>query len=147
MSRTRVATVSPARWAAYNILSRVEKDQAFTSILLPLQEAGLKAEDRGLCHELTLGVLRTQLFLDKIIEHFTGKKLSKLDLPVLLALRMGLYQMRFMTKIPARAAINESVELVKQERLVSAASFVNAVLRRAAKETNFDPAAIDNQRN
>ncbi len=65
--------------------------------------------------------------------------MDKLDLPVLLALRMGLYQMRFMTRIPARAAINESVEIVKQERLVSAASFVNAVLRRAAKETGFDP--------
>ncbi|HEV7642824.1 MAG TPA: 16S rRNA (cytosine(967)-C(5))-methyltransferase RsmB [Pyrinomonadaceae bacterium] len=139
MSRTRVATVSPGRWAAYNILSRVEKDEAFTSILLPLYEADLKAEDRGLCHELTLGVLRTQLFLDKIIEHFTGKKLDKLDLPVQLALRLGLYQMRFMTRIPARAAINESVEIVKQERLVSAASFVNAVLRRAAKEASFDP--------
>jgi 16S rRNA (cytosine967-C5)-methyltransferase len=140
MSRTRVVTVSPGRWAAYNILSRVEKDKAFTSILLPLYESDLKAEDRGLCHELTLGVLRNALFLDKIIEHFTGKKLGKLDLPVLLALRLGLYQMRFMTKIPARAAINESVEIVKQERLVSAASFVNAVLRRAAKEADFDPA-------
>src|ERR1044072_2207695 len=137
MSRTRAATVSGARWAAYHILSRVEKDKAFTSILLPLYEADLKAEDRVLCHDLTLGVLRNQLFLDKIIEHFSGKKLDKLDLPVKLALRLGLYQMRFMTKIPARAAINESVEIVKKERLVSAASFVNALLRRAAKETNF----------
>src|ERR1041384_1959264 len=109
MSRARVAKVSPvssvsaARWAAYNILSRVEKEKAFTSILLPLYEDDLKTEDRALCHELTLGVLRHQLFLDKIIEHLTGKKLNKLDLPVLLALRMGLYQMRFMTRIPARA--------------------------------------------
>ncbi len=133
------AQVSPARWAAYQVLSKVEKDKAYTSILLPLYEEGLKAEDRALCHELTLGVIRNKLFLDKLIENFTAKKLDKLDLPVLLALRLGIYQLRFMSKIPARAAINESVELVKQEKLVSAAGFVNAILRRAAKETGFDP--------
>ena len=140
MVSAKAAKISPARWAAYKILHQVEKEKAFTSILLPLYEEELSAEDRGLCHELTLGVLRNQLFLDRLVAHFTGKKLEKLDLPVLLALRIGLYQIRFMTRIPARAAINESVELVKQERLVSAGGFVNAILRRAAREADVDPA-------
>ncbi len=134
------AKVSPARWAAYQILRRVEKEKAYTSILLPLYEKDLIQEDRGLCHELTLGVLRNRLFLDAIIGNLTTKKLHKLDLPVLIALRLGIYQLRFMSRMPARAAINESVEIVKQEKLVSAAAFVNAILRRAAKEAEIDPA-------
>jgi 16S rRNA (cytosine967-C5)-methyltransferase len=133
--------VSPSRWAAYKILSQVAKENAFTSILLPQYEDELIPEDRGLCHELTLGVIRNQTFLDKTIEHFSGKKLGKLDLPVLLALRLGIYQIRFMTRIPARAAINESVELVKKERLLSASGFVNAILRKVSKEIEFDPTA------
>jgi len=134
------AKVSPARWAAYQILTRVEKEKAYTSFLLPLYEEDLKADDRTLCHELTLGVIRNRLFLDKLIENFTTKKLEKFDLPVLIALRLGIYQLRFLPRIPARAGVNESVEIVKQEKLTSAASFVNAILRRAAKEMDFDPA-------
>lgn len=136
MAKTRV---SAARWAAYQILSRVEKEQAYTSVLLPLYEEDLKTEDRALCHELTLGIIRNKLLLDAIVENLTAKKLSKLDLPVLLALRLGVYQLRFMSRIPARAAINESVEIVKQERKVSAASFVNAILRRAEREADLYP--------
>lgn len=132
--------VSQARWAAYQILLRVERENAYTSYLLPLYENDLKPDDRALCHELTLGVIRNQLFLDTIIEHFTKKKLTKLDAAVLIALRMGIYQMRFM-RIPARAAINESVEIVKKEKLMSASGFVNGVLRSIDRETDFDPAA------
>ena len=139
MARAKVSTVSAARWAAYQILARVEKENAYTSVLLPFYEENLIAEDRALCHELTLGVIRNKLLLDAIIENLTAKKLSKFDLPVLLALRLGAYQLRFMSRIPARAAINESVEIVKQERKVSAASFVNAILRRAEREADLDP--------
>jgi 16S rRNA (cytosine967-C5)-methyltransferase len=135
------ANISLARRAAFAILSRVEKEKAFTSILLPLYEEELKAEDRAFCHELVLGVIRQRTFLDRIVEHFSQKKISKLDLPVVLALRMGLYQMRFMTRVPSHAALNESVELVKAAKVVSAAGFVNAVLRRAQKEPDFDPSA------
>src|SRR5205807_246062 len=97
-------------------------------------------EDRSLCYELTLGVLRRQLWLDKILEHFAGRKSEKLDAPVRRALRLGLYQLRFLTRIPASAAVNESVKLVHAARLRSAAPLVNAVLRRATREPDFDPA-------
>lgn len=88
-----------------------------------------------------LGVLRWQLWLDRLIEHFTKRGVESLDLPVRLALRLGLYQLRFLTRIPASAAVNESVNLVRSAKVSSASAFVNAVLRRSIREGGFDPAA------
>jgi 16S rRNA (cytosine967-C5)-methyltransferase len=88
-----------------------------------------------------MGVLRFQIWLDLTIEHFAERSVSRLDLPVKLALRLGLYQLRFLTRVPQSAAVNESVNLVHSARLRSAASFVNAVLRRATREPGYDPVA------
>lgn len=90
-------------------------------------------------HELVLGVLRWQLWLDKLIEHYSKRTKDSLDPPVLLALRLGLYQLRFLTRIPASAAVNESVNLVRGAGVSSASAFVNAVLRRAIREGDYDP--------
>src|SRR5688572_24344347 len=90
-------------------------------------------------HELVLGVLRWQLWLDKTIEHFARRRIETLDLAVRLALRLALYQLRFLDRIPASAAVNESVNLVRSAKLSSAAAFVNAVLRRAIREADYDP--------
>src|SRR5215510_3223626 len=133
--------VSPARRAAYEILRRVEEEDAYSSVLLATTLTGLHSRDRALCHELVLGTLRQRLWLDRLVEHFAGRQVRALDLPVVLALRLGLYQLRFLTRIPQSAAVNESVNLVRAARLRSAASFVNAVLRRATREPDFDPAA------
>ncbi|HEX8194701.1 MAG TPA: 16S rRNA (cytosine(967)-C(5))-methyltransferase RsmB [Pyrinomonadaceae bacterium] len=130
--------VSPARKAAFEILQKVEAERAFSAILLPAYEENLKPEDRALCHALTLGILRNQFLLDSLIEHFSGKKVGKLDLAVKIALRIGMFQLRSMEKIPARAAVNESVNLVYLAKKRSAAGFVNAVLRKSERETNFD---------
>ena len=132
--------ISPARLAAFRILEQVESG-AFSSVLLAAEEPRLQAVDRALCHELVLGVLRWQLWLDKIVEHFSQKRIESLDGPVRIALRLGLYQLRFLTRIPASAAVNESVSLVRKARLSSAAAFVNALLRRAVREPDYDPAA------
>ena len=131
--------ISPARVAAFNILQQVENG-AFSSVLLASENPHLQPLDRALCHELVLGVLRWQLFLDKIVEHFSKKRVESLDTAVRIALRLGLYQLRFLTRIPASAAVNESVSLVRAARLSSATSFVNAVLRRAVREAEYDPA-------
>jgi 16S rRNA (cytosine967-C5)-methyltransferase len=133
--------VSPARSAAFEILRRVEEEGAFAAPLLAGLPEGLSAEDRSLCYELVLGVLRRQLWLDSLLEHFAGRASEKLDAPVRRALRLGLYQLRLLTRVPARAAVNESVNLTHAARLRSAATFVNAVLRRAAREPDYDPAA------
>src|SRR6185295_15736028 len=133
-------TVSPARRSAFEILRRVELESAFASVLLATNEAGMSESDRALCHELVLGVLRRRLWLDKSIEHFAGRRLEVLDLAVRLSLEIGLYQLRFLSRIPASAAVNESVNLVRTAGVKSAATFVNAVLRRATRETGYDPA-------
>ncbi len=132
--------VSPARRAAFDILRRVA-DGAFSSVLLASEEPKLKSSDRALTHELVLGVLRWQLWLDKNVEQFSKRSVESLDLPVRIALRLGLYQLRFLSRIPASAAVNESVNLVRAAKLSSAAAFVNAVLRRAIREARYDPAS------
>ena len=136
----KVKSVSPARLAAFDILRKVE-DGAFSSVLLATKDEDLKQVDRALCHELVLGVLRWQLQLDRIIEHYANRSIDNLDLAVRLALRLGLYQLRFLSRVPASAAVNESVNLVAHARVRSAQGLVNAVLRRAALEPDYDPAA------
>jgi len=132
--------ISPARLAAFRILQQVETG-AYSSILLAVEEPRLQPADRALCHELVLGVLRWQLQLDRIVEHFSRRRIEDLDAGVRIALRIGLYQLRFLTRVPASAAVNESVSLVRAARLSSATAFVNAVLRRAIREAEYDPAA------
>ncbi len=132
--------VAPARSAAFEILSRVESG-AFASVLLATTAVELDSRDRGLCYELVMGVLRWQLWLDYLITHFAKRNAAKLDPAVRIALRLGLYQIRFLTRIPVSAAVNESVNLVKRARLRSAEGLVNAVLRRAVREPNYDPAS------
>ena len=124
--------ISPARTGAFDILARIEGENAFSSILLPQVTAMLSDADRGLCYELVLGSLRRQIFLDAVISHFAGEK--KLDPEVRIALRLGLFQVIFLGRIPAHAAINESVNLVLRSRKSSARGFVNAILRKASAE-------------
>src|SRR2546427_10342203 len=130
-------TSSPARRAALRILKRVEKEGAFASSLLASLSERMRDDDRALCHELVLGVLRRQLWLDRTLEHFAERRMEDVDLPVRLALRLGLYQLRFLSRIPPSAAVNESVNLVHATRLKSAASFANAVLRRGTREPDY----------
>ena len=132
--------ISPARLAAFRILQQVENG-AFSSVLLAAEEPRLQPADRALCHELVLGVLRWQLLLDRITENFSKRRVESLDAGVRIALRLGLYQLRFLTRVPASAAVNESVSLVRAARLSSATAFVNAVLRRAVREREYDPSA------
>jgi len=120
-------TLSPARHTAYAVLHRVETG-GWASDLLLAATAGLDSRDAGLASEIVFGVLRYRAQLDFLIEHFGGPR--RLDVEVRLALRMGIYQLRYLERIPAHAAVAESVELVKRARKRSAAGMVNAVLRK-----------------
>ncbi|MGO9086793.1 MAG: 16S rRNA (cytosine(967)-C(5))-methyltransferase RsmB [Candidatus Sulfotelmatobacter sp.] len=123
--------VSPARAAAFDILLRVERESSYASELLhSATYARLSTLDHALATELVLGVLRWRSRLDDEIAGASSQPISKLDLEILLSLRLALYQMRWLDRIPQRAALNESVELVKRARKRSAAPFVNAVLRK-----------------
>ncbi|MBZ5549002.1 MAG: 16S rRNA (cytosine(967)-C(5))-methyltransferase RsmB [Acidobacteriia bacterium] len=123
--------VSPARAAAFEILLRVERDESYASELLHSSRlAKLSSSDHGLATELVMGVLRWRSLLDQRLASASSQKLERLDPEVLAALRLGIYQLHFLSRVPARAAIFESVELVKAARKRSAAAFVNAILRK-----------------
>jgi 16S rRNA (cytosine967-C5)-methyltransferase len=123
---------SPARKAAFAILMRVEERAAFVDELLHggrLDE--LDERDRALASEIVLGVLRRRGALDWMIAKQARRGAEELDAEVRAALRMGLYQLRYLERVPPHAAVAESVELVKRGAKGKAAGFVNAVLRRA----------------
>lgn len=135
--------LSPARAAAFDILLRVERESSYAAELLHAHTYNrLSAQDHALTMELVMGVLRWRSRLDAEIVPASSQPLSKLDLEILIALRLALYQFRWLDRIPKRAALHESVELVKRARKRSAAPFVNAVLRKlstAAPQSSPEP--------
>lgn len=127
--------VTAARKIAFDVLLGVESESAYASELLhSALTPNVKPADAALATEIALGVLRWRRLLDFFLDRQLKKPIDRLDLPVAIALRMGFCQLRFLQKVPARAAVNESVEMVKRARKSSAASLVNAVLRRAAAD-------------
>jgi 16S rRNA (cytosine967-C5)-methyltransferase len=123
--------ISPARRFAYDILIRVERDGSYASELLnaPRMDS-LSRADRALCHELVMSTLRWQSELDARIAQYSSQQVSRLDGEVRVALRLGACQMCHLDRIPAHAAVHESVELVKSSGKRSAVPYANAVLRK-----------------
>src|SRR3954447_13925704 len=122
---------SPPRTAAFDVLFKIEKERAFSAAIMPAYEERLSPVDRGLFHQLVLGTLRRQLLLDRYIDHLTDNK--TLDIEVRIALRLGLFQLYYLERIPNHAIVNESVELTQRAKKSSARGLVNAVLRKAVK--------------
>jgi 16S rRNA (cytosine967-C5)-methyltransferase len=118
-----------SRTLAFDLLSRVQKDDSYINLLLPsfLSRKGVDETERGLIQELAYGSLRWQLQYDSFIDHLANGK--TIEQSVRIALRMGLHQL-FRMRIPSHAAINETVELVKLKS-PKAAGFSNAILRNA----------------
>jgi 16S rRNA (cytosine967-C5)-methyltransferase len=127
-------SISPARTVAFDILLRIDQQNAYASELLHSERLDkLAPTDRGLAMELVMGVLRWRSRLDDEIAAAASRPLKKLDAEVLNALRLAAYQLQFLTRVPPHAAINDSVELVKRAQKRSAAPFANAVLRKIAE--------------
>jgi 16S rRNA (cytosine967-C5)-methyltransferase len=122
------SSVAPARRAAYQILHQVEEG-AHSTDLLHERTGHLDARDRGLATELVLGSLRLQQQLDFLIRHFAGREPTAAT-GVRIALRLGVYQLRYLDRVPAHAAVDESVELARAAGGDGPAAFVNAVLRK-----------------
>ena len=136
--------VSPARAAAFDILLRVECESSYASELLhSAAYKRLSEPDHALATELVMGVLRWRSRLDDEITVASSQPLAKLDPEILTSLRLALYQFRCLDRIPQRAALHESVELVKRARKRSAASFVNAVLRQLSAAPQFRATVTD----
>ncbi len=117
-----------ARAAAHGVLVRVEGTDSFADILLDKALRGLDVRERALATELVYGALRWQTKIDWVISAFSKIKIKKMELKVLVALRLGVYQLLFLKGIPVHAAINETVDLVGGEG-DRTKGFVNAVLR------------------
>jgi 16S rRNA (cytosine967-C5)-methyltransferase len=131
--------ISPARKAAFTILLAVERGPSHSDDLLRGKAVNaLSAADRNLCTALVLGVLRWQIQLDHQLQVLLKRPNAKLDREVLIALRMGAFQLLHLDRIPARAAIDESVELAKQAGHRFASGMVNAVLRKLAAAPYFN---------
>jgi 16S rRNA (cytosine967-C5)-methyltransferase len=128
-----------ARTLAFDILRRVESG-SWASELLLAHSADADSRDAGLASEIVFGVLRYRAQLDFLIEHYAGRR-QKLDAEVRIALRMALYQLRYLERIPPHAAVTDAVDLVKRARKRSAAGFVNAILRQVDR----DPVAWPNR--
>ncbi len=131
-------SVSTARRIAFEVLHRVESGGAYASDLLHSKLDQIQnPADAALATQITMGVLRWQRLLDFLLQRKLNSRIEKLDAEVLLTLRIGLYQLRFLDRVPARAAINESVELTKLAKKRSAAALVNAALRRSEADAKL----------
>ena len=131
--------IAPARIAAFDVLLRVETQDAYAVELLHSEGISrLSPVDRNLATQLVMGVLRWRSRLDSMISRFVSgrNEISKLDHEVRIALRLAIFQSKFLERVPDSAAVNDSVELVKRARKNSAAPLVNAVLRKLLKSTD-----------
>lgn len=138
-----MAQVSAARNAAFLILLAIERGEGHSDDLLRTEKVSrLSAADRNLTTALVLGVLRWQIALEAALRPLLKKPNAKLDIEVLIAMRIGAFQLLHMDRIPARAAIDESVELTKRAGHRFASAMVNAVLRKVAA-SGTAPAATD----
>ncbi len=128
--RMHRARVAPARIVAFEVLSAVRTSDAYANLLLPvrIERAGLDAADAGLATELTYGTLRMSGYYDAVIALASGRAPERIDGPVLDVLRLGAHQVLSM-RTAQHAAVDQSVELVRQAGSASAAGFVNGVLR------------------
>jgi 16S rRNA (cytosine967-C5)-methyltransferase len=127
--------ISPARLIAFDVLLRVAAEGAYAADALRLRRQGaVRQDDAALATELVFGTLRWQRLLDTLITRHLRKTSSSLELEVWIALRLGVYQLRFLQRVPAHAAVHESVELAKRAGKTAAAGLVNAILRRSSEE-------------
>jgi 16S rRNA (cytosine967-C5)-methyltransferase len=138
----RLTPPCDARAVAHEVLVRVETEVAFADRLLAARLDILPRADRALASELVYGTLAWQRRLDHHLGRLVRGPVDALDPPVRVALRLGLYQLLFLDRVPAYAAVDASVRLAHRSGR-GAAGLVNAVLRRAAREGRDRIARLD----
>ncbi len=135
--------MTASRRCAFSVIRRVFEDGAYAdrAFRSEAERLGLEGRDRAFAMRLAYGTIQRKLTLDHLIESFTGRDTDALDAPVVAALRLGLYQVVFMERVPDHAAVGESVELAKAAR-TRGLGLVNATLRRATREARAIVAAL-----
>ena len=140
--------IDKTREIALKIIHKIEQDSAYSNIILNdyinKNKADLTSKDIGLISELTYGITTWKLTLDEIIKKHSKIKLKKISTWILNILRMGVYQIVFLDKIPISAAVNESVNLAKKYGHKASSNFVNAILRKVTKQDYQDLFQIKN---
>lgn len=132
--------IAPARSAALHGLRSVAAHRADLPAALVQARAHLPDDrDRALASDIITGTLRWQRSLDHLIEHFAGRTISKLDADVLLIVRLSLYQLLHLDRVPASAVVDDAVDLTRSARKGSAGGFVNAVLRSTLRNRHRLP--------
>ena len=133
-----------AREVALHLLSRVEKEGAYADRILTSPEVmNLNPRDRSFMREMLVGVLRWKLRLDRIIDMYYNRDLSKLSIDIRNVLRLGLFQMMFMDSVPEWAAVNESVSIASGYYGKGAGGLVNTLLRRFNREGEPDKRSLN----
>jgi 16S rRNA (cytosine967-C5)-methyltransferase len=127
------------RAIAFELLSRIEYDDSYANLLLPvlLKRAGLEGRDAGFVQELAFGTIRNRLLYERIVEQASSRELSAIEPAALLVLLLGTHQLLDM-RVPLHAAINETVNLAKAKASKGSVGFVNAVLRKVAAKSKDD---------
>lgn len=129
--------VDKARETALKILYKIDVDKAYSNIVLnevlEQNRKNLNEKDIGLISEIVYGVTTWKLTLDEIIKKYSKVRLKKISIWILNILRMSIYQIIFLDKIPKSAAVNEGVNLAKRYGHKSSSGFVNAILRKVTK--------------
>jgi 16S rRNA (cytosine967-C5)-methyltransferase len=135
-SPARPPAADPARAAALELLTSVRERDAYANLALPaiLRRARLSGRDAALATELGYGTCRARGLLDAVIAACANRPLSRIEPPLQDALRLGAYQL-LRTRIPAHAAVDSTVELVRSSAGSRSAGFVNAILRRVGERT------------
>jgi 16S rRNA (cytosine967-C5)-methyltransferase len=122
---------SAARRVALNVLVRVFEEGAYADRAFAGEAEGLEERDRAFAQRLAYGATQRVRTLDHALEEVGARSLADLDIPVRAALRLGAYELAFMDAVPARATVNEAVELARATGASRATGLVNAVLRKA----------------
>jgi 16S rRNA (cytosine967-C5)-methyltransferase len=126
--------ISPARAAAYDILRSVSDGRDLPAALAHARAHLRDERDRALAGEIATGTIRWQATFDHVIAAFANRPISRFDPEVLGILRMTMFQLLHLTRVPASAAVDEAVKLAKKAGKRSAAPLANAVLRRVSRE-------------
>jgi 16S rRNA (cytosine967-C5)-methyltransferase len=133
VSSTPNTAIAPARRCAFAVLRRVFERGAYADLALQAEAAGLDRRDRALAMRLAYGAVQRKGTLDHLIGQLAERPPQRLDPPVLAALRLGLYELLYLSGSPDRAVVADAVELAKTQGR-GGHGLVNAVLRRAARE-------------
>jgi 16S rRNA (cytosine967-C5)-methyltransferase len=132
--------IAPARTSAFHALRALSGGRVDLPSALARTRTHLPDErDRSLAAEIVTGTIRWQRSLDHIIGHFARRPLDKLDADVLAILRLSVYQLLHLDRVPASAAVDDAVDLARAARKPSASGFVNAVLRTILRQKNQLP--------